>query len=158
LRIRKNAPLDAALNDEDVLAAAKISDALAHPVRIRMLRHIWAENFARRIVTNKDLVIAFDYSQATVSQHLSKLVIGGLLEVQKKGTSSCYFARIGKLSTYMDTLKKIEVHGDKSEVPAFLRAEYYESGDEGSGLPGELHPEDFETLADDDFPDAPRYL
>ena len=116
-----------ALNDEEILAAAKISDALAHPLRIRLLRYILTENLARHTVTNKDLVNAFDYAQATISQHLSKLIIGGLLEAQRKGKSSCYFARVGKLLAFTETIKKIETSGIESEMPDFLRTQFFES-------------------------------
>lgn len=126
MRIRKQSPADAAFNDEEIIAAAKISDALAHPVRIRLLRYILTENLARRTVTNKDLVNSFDYAQATVSQHISKLLIGGLVEVQKKGTSSCYFARVGKLLAYTETIKKIETQAVESEMPEFLRTQFFE--------------------------------
>lgn len=137
MRIRRNTPVDAALNDDEILAVAKISDALAHPVRIRLLRHILSENLARRSVTNKDLVGAFGYAQATISQHVSKLLIGGLLEVQKKGTSSCYFARVGKLLAYTETIKKIDTRDLESEMPEFLRTQFFEPENAASGL-GEL--------------------
>ena len=158
MRIRKRGPEDAAFSDEDILAAAKISDALAHPARIRILRYILAENIARRNVTNKDLVIAFDYAQATISQHLSKLLIGGLVDVRKKGTSSCYFARVGRLSSYTEILKKIESRGDEEDMPDFLRAELFESEDDEMELGDDLNPEFFEASADDDFDEAPRFL
>jgi len=137
MRIRRQTPADAALNDEEILAAAKISDALAHPARIRMLRYILTENLARRTVTNKDLVSAFDYAQATISQHISKLLIGGLVEVKKKGTSSCYFARVGKLLAFTETLKKIDTQNAESEMPDFLRTQFFEPEDATAGL-GEL--------------------
>ena len=110
MRIRKQEPPDASLDNEDVLTAAKISDALAHPARIQILRYILVENLARRTVTNKDIVSVFNYAQATISQHLSKLIIGGLIDVQKRGTSSCYYARIGRLDIFVGLLKKIESH------------------------------------------------
>jgi len=137
MRIRRNTPADAVLNDEEILAVAKISDALAHPVRIRMLRYILSENLARRNVTNKDLVSAFDYAQATISQHISKLLIGGLIEVQKKGTSSCYFTRVGKLLSYTESVKKIDGQNVESEMPDFLRTQFFEPEDAAAGL-GEL--------------------
>jgi len=137
MRIRREAPADAALNDEEILAVAKISDALAHPLRIRLLRYILTENLARRSVTNKDLVAVFGYAQATVSQHISKLLIGGLIEVQKRGTSSCYFARVGKLLAYTETIKKIDTQDIESEMPDFLRTQFFEPEDAAAGL-GEL--------------------
>jgi len=111
------------------LFAAKVSDALAHPVRIRMLRYIMAENFARRLVTNKDLVQVFDYAQATVSQHLSKLSKGGLIEAQKRGTRCFYFACIWRLTAFTETLKKIDSHENTENLPEFLLNDYYDTDD-----------------------------
>ena len=158
MRIRKQGPIDTLFSDDDIIGAAKVSDALAHPARIRILRYILTENLARRNVSNKDLVIAFDYAQATISQHLSKLLIGGLIDVRKKGTSSCYFARVGRLSSYTEVLKKIETRGDEEEMPDFLRAELFESEIDETELDGELNPEFFEDPEVDDFDGAPRYL
>jgi len=148
------------MNDDEILTAAKISDAMAHPVRIRMLRYILTENLARRNVTNKDLVKAFDYAQATISQHISKLMIGGLLEMQKKGTSSCYFARVGKLLSYTEIIKKIEPKGDQGELPGFLRNQLF-APDHADGELGELEEasdqdgfNELEDLADGFQPDV----
>jgi len=137
MRIRRDAPVDAALNDEEFIAVAKISDALSHPVRIRLLRYILTENLARRTITNKDLVRVFNYAQATISQHISKLIVGGLLEAQRNGTSSCYFARVGKLLAYTETIKKIDTQNIESEMPEFLRTQFFEPEDASGGL-GEL--------------------
>jgi DNA-binding transcriptional ArsR family regulator len=170
MRIRKQGPADPAINDEEILAAAKISDALAHPVRIRMLRYILTENLARHTVTNKDLVSVFDYAQATISQHLSKLLIGGLIDVRKKGTSSCYFAKVGRLSFFTDMLKKIESRGDEGEMPDFLRAELFEPEESAAETREEIIPEflsgsmdSMDTLdsldpSQEDFDDDTRYL
>ena len=123
MRIRKQEPAnkDKTLSNEEILAAAKMADALAHPARIRMLKYILAENIARRSVTNKDLVKVFDYAQATISQHLSKLIIGGLLEVRKRRTSSYYYVLIGKLSTFTEILKRIDPANEGDELPDFLK-------------------------------------
>jgi len=152
MRIRRNTPVDTALNDEEFLAVAKISDALAHPVRIRLLRYILTENLARRTVTNKDLVGAFSYAQATISQHVSKLIIGGLLEAQSKGTSSCYFARVGKLLAYTETIKKIDTRAAESEMPEFLRTQFFEPEDTSDGL------SELDALGElDDLGEEPRF-
>ena len=153
MRIRRNTPADMALNDDEILAVAKISDALAHPVRIRMLRYILTENLARRTVTNKDLVAVFDYAQATVSQHISKLLIGGLLEMKKKGTSSCYFARVGKLLAFTETIKKIDTQDVESEIPDFLRTQFFEPEDATAGI-GEMDPlNELDELGEESRPD-----
>ena len=158
MRIRKQGPPDELLNDEEVLSAARVADALAHPLRIRMLRFILSENVARRTVTNKDLVEIFDYSQASVSQHISKLVLGGLLEVRKKGTSSCYFTRVGKLSVFAETLKKIEAPGDAVGLPDFLRTGFQEAADIEVEPEEELNPDYFEELLNDAFESPPHFL
>ena len=108
MRIRKLDTTTDILSDEEVISAAKVADALAHPARIRMLQFIFQANAERKIITNKDVVNAFEYSQATVSQHLSKMIIGGLLETKKQGTSTCYFVKAGTLVSYSKTILKIK--------------------------------------------------
>jgi len=154
MRIRRNTPADTALNDEEILAVAKISDALAHPVRIRLFRYILTENLARRTVTNKDLVNAFDYAQATISQHVSKLIVGGLLEAQRKGTSSCYYARIGKLLAYTETIKKIDTQDVESEMPDFLRTQFFEPETVSDSLSGLDALGELDELGEESLPDV----
>jgi len=67
--------------EEEVLLIATVSDALAHPARIKMFKFIMQANRAMVAVCNKDLVEHFDYAQATVSQHMKKLVDSGLIEI-----------------------------------------------------------------------------
>ena len=158
MRIRKHEPVKDVLKEDDIMLAAKIADALAHPARIRMLRHILAENLARRPVTNKDLVLVFDYAQATVSQHISKLLIGGLLDMRKKGTSSCYYARIGRLSVFSDTLKKIETPNEINEINETPSTEFY--GPQGATveLDDELNPEYTDEPEIDPNDETPSFL
>ena len=61
------------MQEKDILLIARISDALAHPARIKIFRYIMEQNKKREKVCNKDLVGHFDYSQATISQHVKKL-------------------------------------------------------------------------------------
>ncbi len=103
MRIRK----DTGLEREDILLIARASDALAHPVRVEIFRYIYNENLARRQVCNKDLVEEFDYAQATISQHMRKLVISGLVNVQKKETYSYYYVNIGMLGRYLNSVRKL---------------------------------------------------
>ena len=158
MRIRKHGPLDKVLNEDDIMTTAKIADALAHPVRIRMLRYILTENLARRPVTNKDLVIAFDYAQATVSQHISKLLTGGLLDARKKGTSSCYYARIGRLSVFADTLKKIETSGDGNRIDEIPQTGLYDSQGATVELDDELYTDYSDEPEMDSSGETPSFL
>ncbi len=103
MRIRK----DAALEKDDILLIARASDALAHPGRVEIFRFIYNENLARHLVCNKDIVEEFDYAQATVSQHMRKLVFSGLVDVQKKETYSYYYVNIGMLGRFLNAVRKL---------------------------------------------------
>lgn len=105
MRIRKefeNMP------EERIMAAAKMSEAFGHPARIKIYRHIMKSNSERIPVMNKDLVAAFEYSQATISQHLNKLIIAGFVKTEKKGTATYYYANIGNVGKYIDMIKEFK--------------------------------------------------
>ena len=103
MRLRK---LSDNMHDEDVLLIAKVSDALAHPARIDIYRFIMQCNRERVEICNKDVVAEFDYSQATISQHLKKLVDSGLIQVRKKDKFSYYYANMGALAMYLSATRK----------------------------------------------------
>ena len=105
MRLRKEAD---EMLEEEILLIAKVSDALAHPARIKIYRFIMQNNRNRTLVCNKDVVAAFDYSQATISQHIKKLVEAGLIQTQKQDKYSIYYANIGILGKYLDATKKFE--------------------------------------------------
>ena len=106
MRLRKE-------NDEimenEILLIANVSDALAHPARIKIFRYIMQSNKAMVTVCNKDLVANFDYAQATISQHIKKLVQSGLVEVKKKDKFSYYYANLGVLAQYLNATKKFAI-------------------------------------------------
>ena len=105
MRLRKEAD---DMQEEEILLIAKVSDALAHPARIKIYRFIMQNNRNRTSVCNKDVVAAFDYSQATISQHIKKLVEAELVQVKKDDKYSMYFANIGILGKYLNATKKFE--------------------------------------------------
>ena len=105
MRLRKE--LDE-MQEKDILLIAKISDALAHPARIKIFRYIMQQNRDRKQVCNKDLVAYFDYSQATISQHVKKLVDADLVQVVKKDRFSYYYVHLGTLNDYLTATKKFE--------------------------------------------------
>ncbi|MBK5263376.1 MAG: helix-turn-helix transcriptional regulator, partial [Peptostreptococcaceae bacterium] len=43
---------------------------------------------------------------ATISQHIKKLVVSGLVEVKKDDRFSYYYANLGMLMKYLDATKK----------------------------------------------------
>ena len=104
MRIRKD---NDKLNSEDINLIANASDALAHPARVEIFRFIYSENMQRRMVCNKNIVEAFDYAQATISQHVKKLVDSGLVSAEKKGSYNYYFVNLGLLAKYLDSVKKL---------------------------------------------------
>lgn len=106
MRIRKDI-FDS--DESDILTTAKISDALAHPLRVKILKFILICNSNREAVHNKDIVEFFDYSQSTISQHIKKLVLSNIIKVKKIDNFSEYYVNIGILGQYINMLKKLEL-------------------------------------------------
>ncbi len=94
--------------EEDIVFLSSVSDALAHPMRIRILTYIFSCNKENTPICNKDIVSHFNYSQATISQHIKKLVDANLLQVKKNDRFSMYYTNIGILAKYSNTLKKMD--------------------------------------------------
>ena len=105
MRLRKE--LDE-MQEKEILLIARISDALAHPARIKIFRYIMQQNRERAKVCNKDLVAFFDYSQATISQHVKKLAEADLVQVVKQDRFSYYYVHLGTLNDYLTATKKFE--------------------------------------------------
>ena len=103
MRIRKNT----VIGKEDAVLIANCSDALAHPVRVELFKHIYNENMDRKTCCNKDLVEAFGYAQSTISQHISKLTEADLIEIKKSGTRAEYYVNLGILQKYLNAVKKL---------------------------------------------------
>lgn len=106
MRIRKN---NDDIEEKDIEMIARVSDALAHPVRLKLFCYIMQCNKSMQTVCNKDLVANFDYAQATISQHMKKLAESGLIQVNKKEKFSYYYANLGILMQYINTTKKYSV-------------------------------------------------
>ena len=110
MRLRKETdPTTENKPEEEILLISTVSDALAHPARIKMFKFIMQANRAMVQVCNKDLVEHFDYAQATVSQHMKKLVDSGLIEIKKKEKFSYYYVNLGMLMQYLNATKKFSV-------------------------------------------------
>lgn len=105
MRLRKEAD---DLQEEEILLVSRISDALAHPARIKIFKYILSSNTNRTPICNKDVVSHFNYSQATISQHIKKLVQADLILIKKVDKFSIYYANIGVLGKYMNFIKKLE--------------------------------------------------
>lgn len=105
MRLRKESD---DMQEEEILLVAKVSDALAHPARVKIFRFIYLANRNLQTVCNKDVVAAFDYSQATISQHIKKLVQSDLIQVKKSDKFSTYYVNIGILGKYLNAVKHFQ--------------------------------------------------
>jgi ArsR family transcriptional regulator len=105
MRLRKESD---DFQEDEVLLISKVSDALAHPARVRIFRFLFNRNRDRTPVCNKDVVQEFDYSQATISQHIKKLAEAELVQIKKDDKFSYYYVNIGVLGRYMDAVKKFK--------------------------------------------------
>lgn len=109
MRIRKKEVVIDSLNEKEIELITKVSDALAHPARLELYRYIMTENRRMHQVCTKDLVAAFDYAQATISQHMKVLVKSGLVDVKNKEKFAYYYANLGVLMKYTDAVKKYSI-------------------------------------------------
>lgn len=105
MRIRK----DSGLKDEELDFIAEVSDALAHPVRLRLFRCVMGANRDMETLCNRDLVEVSGYAQATISQHMKKLVRAGLVETRRQDKRTCYYANFGVLMKYVDLTRRYSV-------------------------------------------------
>ncbi|MEX0313670.1 MAG: ArsR/SmtB family transcription factor [Allomuricauda sp.] len=86
---------------------AVIANALAHPLRVALVRYLSTKNYGRgvdNITCNKDLVQMFDYSQSTVSQHVKILKESGLFITESKEKFTLYYLNKELLEEYRQFL------------------------------------------------------
>lgn len=103
MRIRRDKD---SMHEEDILLLAKVSDALAHPVRIKIFQFVMKKNSMLQNVNNKEIVANFDYAQSTISQHLKTLIKSGLIQVKKVDKFSYYYVNIGLHNKYVQVIQK----------------------------------------------------
>jgi DNA-binding transcriptional ArsR family regulator len=106
MRIRKD---NKELLENEIMLISDVSDALAHPLRVKILKYIMTQNRNMKPVCTKDLVEEFGYAQATISQHMKKLVLAGLVESKHKEKFNYYYVNLGLLARYVDAAKKFSV-------------------------------------------------
>jgi ArsR family transcriptional regulator len=106
-------PLDTAA---DVLAMAedlaRVSKALAHPIRVRIVRLL----LAREACLCGQIVDELPVSQATVSQHLKVLKEAGLVRGEIDGPRVCYCADRAALERHLGVLAALTVAHSKDEL------------------------------------------
>ncbi|MGU3574824.1 ArsR/SmtB family transcription factor [Brucellaceae bacterium C25G] len=92
------------IEDEE---AARIYAALAHPVRLTILRQLSLHE-----ACCKDIVGGHDLAQSTVSQHLKVLVQAGLIDFRSERQNSRYSvnqARLTYIKDHFDQLSLISL-------------------------------------------------
>ncbi|BCS87850.1 ArsR/SmtB family transcription factor [Pseudodesulfovibrio sediminis] len=96
--------------DETFLA--DICKALSHPARIRILKHLLAEEgcICGRIVEIMPL------AQSTVSQHLKILKETGLVRGEVDGPKTCYCVDRKKLAKFNGLMENLLADTDAQEV------------------------------------------
>ena len=109
MRLRREKGVSEELQGIDAELIATVSDALAHPVRLALFRYIMHCNKAMTPVCTRDLVEVFDYAQATISQHMRKLVKSGMVETHKVEQYAYFYANLGVLMRYIDATRKFSV-------------------------------------------------
>ena len=87
--------------DDEALAA--FAWAVAHPVRVRILKLL----ISRESCVCGELVGEFDLAQSTVSQHLKILKEAGLICGDIDGPKVCYCVNAATLSRFKRLLKAI---------------------------------------------------
>ena len=93
-------------NDAGSADAALAEDlfALAHPVRLAIVRHLASSSAC----CNKDVVSRVGLAQSTVSQHLKILVEAGLVDFtpdRQRSRYSLNHARLGEVTAALESLK-----------------------------------------------------
>lgn len=93
------------LETEQVDAAelANLCKALAHPARIKILKHLLNEN---RCVCGR-IVEVLPLAQSTVSQHLKILKEVGLVEGEVEGPKTCYCVNKTKLASICTSMSAL---------------------------------------------------
>ncbi len=92
MRIRTEISSDY-ISEKDIKIAA-IANALAHPLRVALVRYLSTKNYGKgvdNVTCNKDLVEMFDYSQSTVSQHVKILKDCDLFITESKDKFTYYY-------------------------------------------------------------------
>ena len=107
MRIRTEISSDY-INEQDY-EVAKVANALAHPLRVALVRYLSEKNNGKgvdNITCNKDLVELFDYSQSTISQHVKVLKESGLFITESKDKFTFYYLNSQLLSHFTNSLMK----------------------------------------------------
>jgi ArsR family transcriptional regulator, arsenate/arsenite/antimonite-responsive transcriptional repressor len=96
-------PLEPAADPDEELA--RLSKALAHPVRVRIVRYLLEQEECMVGAIVEELPLA----QSTVSQHLKVLREAGLIYGEVDGPRICYCADVARLERLGSLLERLTV-------------------------------------------------
>ncbi len=88
------------LDPEKLSRASEMLKALAHPMRIRIIKHL--EEKGKLTVT--EIHQFFNIEQSTTSHHLGILRNKGVLSSIRKGKNTYYFIKHEKLGNVIDSI------------------------------------------------------
>jgi ArsR family transcriptional regulator len=100
-RPAKDQPVDNNIVDEDIALIAK---ALAHPVRIQIIRLL----LSKKTCIGGDIVDVVGLAQSTVSEHLRILKASGIITGEITRPRVCYSLNPQRLSSFRDFLELIQ--------------------------------------------------
>jgi ArsR family transcriptional regulator len=109
-------PFPASATEADA-ELALVAKALAHPMRVRILRIL----LERRACLCGEIVAELPLAQATVSQHLKILKEAGLVRGEIDGPRVCYCAstdRLTRLAQLVESLTAVNVMNELEVVSA----------------------------------------
>jgi len=112
----ERSPFPASATEADA-ELALIAKALAHPMRVRILRIL----LERRACLCGEIVAELPLAQATVSQHLKILKEAGLVQGEIDGPRVCYCAstdRLTRLAQLVESLTAVNITNELEVVSA----------------------------------------
>lgn len=104
MRIRTKITSDYITEQDHELA--KIANALAHPLRVALVRFLSEKDKSTgldNVTCNKNLVEMFEYSQSTLSQHVKILKDCGLFITKEKDKFTYYYLNKELLKKFKDS-------------------------------------------------------
>lgn len=89
--------------DDSAEAISQLAWALAHPVRIRILRFL----LGRKNCVCGEIVDQFSLAQSTISQHLKILKQSGLIQGEVDGPKVCYGVNTKRLAEFQQFIAEL---------------------------------------------------
>lgn len=100
------------IEDRKVLeAAAEMLKAIAHPVRLCVVRRLWREGTCNVTYMQE----CMDLPQSTISQQLGKLRQAGIIEGERQGLEVRYSLKDDRVRSILEVLFEKQRHEEEKE-------------------------------------------